>query len=487
MSDIQLHGIETVENNNGPRPVQTIDTGVIGIIGTAPDADDTLWSKDKAKLILGDGDDMQGLGDNGTLPQFLKGIHDHSSRKVSQTVVAIRVEEEDNIADTMSNVLGNSAARTGMHALRLAYPLLGAKPKLLIAPSFTSLKPTDGLASIELTDAGSGYTSAPNLQLTGGGGQGAEALAIIDSSTGKLTEIIVSNPGWGYTTAPSVTFTGGEGTGAAATATVGTVNNPVAAGLHSLCRTLRAGVIVDGPNGLLEDALDYRLGYDSDRPFMMIDPFVKVERDGEIISEPTSARAAGLQARVDYEKGFWHSPSNRVLEGVLGTSRPIEHSMYDVSAESQHLNRNNITTVVREETGGFKLFGGRNLSADPLNKFWSVRRGHDIIIESIEIAHAPFIDKPFNLQTLTDIAETVNGALRRWAGLGATLGGEVWFDPQLNTPLTWQSGKLYVSYDAETPAPIETIVFEFNRNNGYYAKLAESVTREIGRMNSAAL
>lgn len=487
MTDIQLHGIETVEKNNGPRPVQTIDTGVIGIIGTANDASDTLWPKDKPKMILGDGDDMNGLGDTGTLPQFLKGIHDHASRKVAQTVVAVRVEEGANVNATMSNVLGSSSALTGMHALRRAFPDLGAKPKILIAPGFTSIKPTDGVASIAIDNAGQNYTSAPAVAFTGGGGSGAVAEAIINTETGKVTEIVIINPGVGYTTAPTVELSGGGGTGATANATLGTVNNPVAAGLHSLSRRLRAGVIVDGPNALTQDAIDYRNGFDSDRPFMMIDPFVKAFWGGQIVSEPASARAAGLQARTDYEEGFWFSPSNRVLEGVLGTARPIEHSMFDVSSESQLLNRNNITTVVREESGGFKLFGGRNLSSDALNKFWSVRRAHDIIIESIEIAHIPFIDKPFNLQWLTDIAETVNEALLRWSGLGASLGGEVWLDPSLNTPTTWQQGILYISYDAEAPAPIERIVFQFNRNSGYYARLAEDAAREIARLNSQAI
>ncbi len=486
MTDLQLHGIETVERNNGPRPVQTIDTGVIGIIGTAPDANGELWPKNKGKLILGDGDDMAGLGESGTLPQYLKAIHEQGSRKVSQTVVAVRVDEEDTLAETQANILGNSATRTGMHALRLAYTLLRVRPKLLVAPGFTSNKPTDGIASFTITDGGSGYTEAPTVQITNGGGHGAQAVAVINSKTGEVTEIALVNPGMGFTSVPTVTLTGGGGTGATATATLGTVNNPIAAGLHALSRRLRAGVIVDGPNGLLEDAIDYRLGFDSDRPFMMIDPFVKVQKGAQIVSEATSARAAGLQARLDYEKGFWHSPSSQVLEGVLGASRPIEHSLFDMSAESQHLNRNAITTVVRAEEGGFKLFGARNLSSDPLNKFWSVRRAHDVMIESVELAHTIFIDKPFGLQTLTDIAETVNGALRRWVGLGATLGGEVWFDPKLNTPLTWQSGKLYVSYDAEAPAPLETIVFEFNRNSGYYRKLAEDVVAEIARMNSVA-
>ena len=43
MTDIYLHGIETIERNDGPRPVEAIDTGVIGMVITAPDADATVW------------------------------------------------------------------------------------------------------------------------------------------------------------------------------------------------------------------------------------------------------------------------------------------------------------------------------------------------------------------------------------------------------------------------------------------------------------
>jgi hypothetical protein len=38
---------------------------------------------------------------------------------------------------------------------------------------------------------------------------------------GVVTSVIITNAGSGYTTAPTVTFTGGEGTGAAATAFIG--------------------------------------------------------------------------------------------------------------------------------------------------------------------------------------------------------------------------------------------------------------------------
>lgn len=487
MTDIYLHGLETIEQNNGPRPVETIDTGIIGLIGTAPDANAALFPLDTVIPIYGLNTDITGLGETGTLYDALQGIFDQASR-ASQTVCLVRVAEGANINATMANIIGNASTRTGMHALRDAPGLHGLKPKLLIAPGFTSQRPTDGVASIAVgASGGEGYTSAPAVSFTGGGGQGAEAVAVINSTTGKVTAITVTKPGFGYTSAPTVVLTGGgPTTPATGTATLGTVANPVVAELLTLANKFRAGVIKDALATTTSAAIADRGDYDTDR-LLIVEPKVKVFKDGVVVSEPASARVAGLQARVDYEEGFWFSPSNHVIEGVIGVSRNIEHSFNDPAAESQLLNRNAVACVVRATNGGFKLWGSRVPSSDSLKQFWSVRRSHDTIIESIEMAAETFIDKPFSLQALVDIAETVNSALRRWQALGATLGGRVWLDSTLNTKETWASGHLYIHYDAEAPAPIEHITFVFNRNTGYYETLAQNAVREIARLQGTAL
>ncbi len=71
---------------------------------------------------------------------------------------------------------------------------------------------------VEVTARGSGYTSAPTVVFTGGGGTAAAATAVI--SNGKVVSITVTNSGSGYTSVPTVSFTGGSGAGAAATALV---------------------------------------------------------------------------------------------------------------------------------------------------------------------------------------------------------------------------------------------------------------------------
>ena len=81
---------------------------------------------------------------------------------------------------------------------------------------------------------------------------------------------------------------------------------------------------------------------------------------------------------------------------------------------------------------------------------------------------------------------TVNRALRRWTALGATLGGRVWLDPALNTAESLSAGLVYIHYDGEAPAPMEHIVFVFNRNTGYYDTVLASAAREIARQSALA-
>ena len=70
------------------------------------------------------------------------------------------------------------------------------------------------IKDLTLTNAGSGYTAAPTVAITGGGGSGATATATV--ANGKVTGFTITNAGSGYTSLPTVTLSGGGGTGAAA-------------------------------------------------------------------------------------------------------------------------------------------------------------------------------------------------------------------------------------------------------------------------------
>jgi len=79
---------------------------------------------------------------------------------------------------------------------------------------------TGTVSGLAIGNGGSGYTSAPTVALTGGGGSGAAATAVV--ADGKVTGLTITNPGTGYTSAPTVAFSGGAGSGATATASLST-------------------------------------------------------------------------------------------------------------------------------------------------------------------------------------------------------------------------------------------------------------------------
>jgi FtsP/CotA-like multicopper oxidase with cupredoxin domain len=85
------------------------------------------------------------------------------------------------------------------------------------------------LRGVAVINGGSGYTSAPTVNFTGGGGSGAAATAIVSGPAGNqtITYISMTNPGSGYTSAPVVTFTGGGGTGATAIANFQSITIPM--------------------------------------------------------------------------------------------------------------------------------------------------------------------------------------------------------------------------------------------------------------------
>lgn len=84
-----------------------------------------------------------------------------------------------------------------------------------------------GVMAISVSKGGSGYVGAPAVKITGGGGSGATAVAVMNGD--KIDHIVITNPGTGYTGLPTITLLGGGGSGAAVTAT--TIATNVSGGL----------------------------------------------------------------------------------------------------------------------------------------------------------------------------------------------------------------------------------------------------------------
>ena len=80
---------------------------------------------------------------------------------------------------------------------------------------------TEKVQGIKITAEGSGYTATPAVSITGGGGSGATAVAVVGAAQ-NIIGINITAVGSGYTSTPTVAITGGGGTSATATATLNT-------------------------------------------------------------------------------------------------------------------------------------------------------------------------------------------------------------------------------------------------------------------------
>ena len=138
MSD-PTFGISITRVDSEPRPPVWSDMSVVGIIGTAPDADaaayplDTpvfLYSDDVAKLTA--------LGARGTLRDAIALVNAQlGAFQAAAKVVLVRVDEGLDTSATIANIVGDTVS-TGLSAFLNAGSSLGVIPRLLCAPGFTS-------------------------------------------------------------------------------------------------------------------------------------------------------------------------------------------------------------------------------------------------------------------------------------------------------------------------------------------------------------
>jgi phage tail sheath protein FI len=469
MTTTFLHGVEVLQIDTGARPIQTVRSSVIGLIGTAPDADATAFPLNTPVLVASKSD-YATIGATGTIKAALDLIY----AQAGAVVVVVRVAAGASDEATITNVVGGVNATTG--AYEGVYDFLGAEnvvgfaPRVLIAPGFTHQRHSNGILTIPVTTQGAGYTTAPAVTISApaSGGVQATATAVLGTgaNAGKVVSITVNNPGTNYTSAPTVTIAApASGTQAVAgTATRGTVRNRVLAELMGIASRLRAVVIADGPNTTDADAIQLKNDFGSDRIYV-VDPWVLVAG----VATPASPAVAGIINKVDNERGFWWSPSNNEIAGIEGTARAIDFALGDYTSRANLLNEQRIATIIREQ--GFRLWGNRTLSSEPLYAFLSVRRTADMINESILRGHLWAVDRCITATYLEEVMESVRGYLRSLKARGAILGGDVWVDPELNSPTSIANGQVFFDFEFTPPYPAERVTFRSHLVNSYVVDL----------------
>jgi len=178
---------------------------------------------------------------------------------------------------------------------------------------------------------------------------------------------------------------------------------------------------------------------------------------------PYSQWVAGAMAAKDLAQGYWWSPSNTEVEGILGPDVQLYASILDASSDVNNLNAAGIVTVFNAFGTGLLVWGNRSAAyptATTPDNFISVRRTMDVIEESVELAMLQFIDQPISNALITAILASANGFIRSLIQRGALVAGAASFDPAENPYTQIAAGQLVFDIDVMPPPPAERITFE---------------------------
>lgn len=402
-----LHGVETIEIDKGPRPIRTVKTAVVGLIGTAPSGPVNtptivLSAKDAAQF----GDIAAASSAGHTIPQALDAIFDHGAG----TVIVVNVfdpathtvtGESGKTPIAASHIIGSVSAagsRTGLKALEDTYNLFGFNAKLLIAPVYASL----ASVTAEL------IAMAAKLR----------AMAIVDAPAGITVQQAIQGRG------PS-----------------GTINFNTSSERAILCYP-HLKVYDPRTNADRLEPMSPRLAglicaTDTERGYWWSPS--NQEFRGIVGTEwPITARVNDPQ-----------SEANLLNENGIVTVF------------------NSFGTGFR--AWGNRSAAWPAVS-HPKN-FINVRRTADVLHESVEYAMLQFIDRPINDALIDDIKGSVNAFIRTLIGRGALIDGACSYDPAKNPPTEIAAGHLTFDIAFMPPTPAERISFESFIDIGLLARL----------------
>lgn len=382
------HGVRVTELNDGPRPIRTINTAIIGMVCVAADADAVAFPLNTPVLIVNPQAAIAKAGVAGTLAKSLDAIADQANA----ICVVVRVEEGVDEAATTSNIIGTVTAQgqfTGLKALLGAQAKLGVKPRILGVPGHDTLNVSTELVSIAQKLRGFAYVSAYG------------------------------------------------------------------------CATK-------------EDAVAYRQGF-GQREVMVIWPDFVTWNTATNAADTTYAvaRALGLRAKIDNDIGWHKTISNIPVNGVSGLTKDIFWDLQDPATDAGYLNAADVTCLINKE--GFRFWGSRTCSIDPLFAFENYTRTAQVLADTVAEAHLWAVDAALNPSLARDIIEGINAKFRELKSLGYIIDGSAWYDETVNDAVTLKSGKLYIDYDYTPVPPLENLMFRQRITDRYLVDFASRI------------
>ncbi|TDT00607.1 phage tail sheath protein [Erwinia rhapontici] len=249
----------------------------------------------------------------------------------------------------------------------------------------------------------------------------------------------------------------------------------VSTALAAVCQQLRAfGYISAYGCKTITDAIAYRENF-SQRELMVIWPdFVAWNTTTSAADTAyATARALGLRAKIDNDTGWHKTLSNVGVNGVTGVSASVFWDLQQEGTDADLLNEACVTTLIRKD--GFRFWGNRTCSDDPLFAFENYTRSAQVIADTMADAHMWANDKPLSPTLVRDIIAGINAKFRELINAGYLLGANCWYDESANTQETLKAGKLFIDYDYTPVPPLEDMTLRQRITDSYLANFAASV------------
>lgn len=254
----------------------------------------------------------------------------------------------------------------------------------------------------------------------------------------------------------------------------GLATEPVAVALASLGKQLRAMAYCGTYLRAVPDAISYRKDFGSRELMLIHGDFQRWSTASNgVVDAYTEAYALGLRAKLDMEVGWHKTISNVAVQGVMGINPPIYWDLQNPATDAGLLNQNAITTLINRD--GYRFWGSRTCSDEPLFSFESSTRTAHVLADSIAESHMWANDKPLHPSLAKDILEGVNAMFRRLTTGGYLLGGGAWFDATVNESDTLKEGQLGLDYDYTPVPPLEDLTFRQRITDRYFADFAQRV------------
>lgn len=532
MSSLEfLHGIEVVNFNNTGRPITTSKSAVIGILGTAGKGDVNkpvliLGSRKEAEENFGSLNPNDGF----TIPRALDSIFAQGVGAVCVVVNVCNPEiHNSDITDEVLQIASNNQGYTvkkfinsvDVNKLGLVFKKAFDSNKQITLNSgvsaITFVKKLDGTVYVKDTD----YTISGNIiSIKDGGSISENEIVEITYNLSSITEgvdfTINKEKGlfqrlasgkieknsklklsYTYVDASKVQtqdLIGGVvdeiNTGMKAFLDSQHVNkvkpniliapgfthqvanqdskNSIVAALEEIAEKVRGKIIADATNGTRIDAVSYRDTFGNKRVYCVY-PFVKVDVNGSIQEMPSSQFVAGVFARVAEEEGFWMSPSNHEIYGIVGISKSIDFAIDDKSCTANYLNENEVATIIQEQ--GFRLWGNRTCASDPADAFVTRLNISDTLASSILANHLWAVDKAIGKNLLDTIVQGIKAYLRTLTARGAILGGTAYVNKELNPTTDIMNGIVTIDYEYTDAPPAEHIIFNARVVDNYVTEI----------------